>query len=109
MFRPITADLEWYFHFRTDKFIYRTPENYFPIFSDYHENSYRFILLPSWLGDTSVCGTADPLYSGGMTLIGEKPKDFEKKLSQCHFVHHKSQMYCMKRELQPPRRETALS
>jgi hypothetical protein len=27
---------------------------------------------------------------GGMILTGENPKNTEKKLSQCYFVHHKS-------------------
>jgi hypothetical protein len=27
---------------------------------------------------------------GGMILTGKKPKNSEKNLSQCHFVHHKS-------------------
>jgi hypothetical protein len=26
---------------------------------------------------------------GGMILTGKKPKESEKNLSQCHFVHHK--------------------
>jgi hypothetical protein len=29
-----------------------------------------------------------------MILDRRKLKDLEKNLSQCHFVHHKSQMYC---------------
>jgi hypothetical protein len=29
---------------------------------------------------------------GGMILTGEKPKNWEKNLSQFHFVHHKSHM-----------------
>jgi hypothetical protein len=27
--------------------------------------------------------------NGGMILTGEKPKNSEKNLSKCHFVHHK--------------------
>ena len=28
--------------------------------------------------------------SGGLILIGEKPKDLERNLFQCHYFHYKS-------------------